>query len=510
MRGLSTWLAVAALSVVPAVPQQPLTEKIDVNLVNVDVTVTSRGEPARGLTRDDFEVREDGVPQPITNFFAVERGREAAAAESPSAPSAPDERFRRKVLVIVDNVSTTIHNRHVALAQLERFINEHFSSGEYDWAIAIASQRFHLALPPTSDKAAIHAALEDIRRTGTTDLIRSGVFEPRPGRLAADDRASLLTRDGANPFRGEADMRQLMTANSSVRTIAEAARAFATVEGKKIILILTADLGLSPVRAFESFEAPSWFSPELDEMARGITGARDAMIAEANASNVSLYILNTEGMDADSMSMYWLARETGGRVMPGNDPALSLRDFDRASANYYSLAYRPPHGEDGSYHHITVRLKKRGRYGLQYRDGYFSASSEAQLDRALRSAAAVAIMPSKFAVEVTTGEPVSSGNGVVVPVRAAVAAKDLQFIPGGQASTARVDVILSLFDMEGRNIDIHQYTQDATVSPGAEQRGEVAGTHLLRLRKGTPYRLVVAVRDHLTDAVGIHQHLVRF
>src|SRR6476659_905422 len=89
---------------------QSLTEKIDVSLVNVDVTVTAHGTPARGLTRDDFEVLDDGVPQNITHFYAIENAREKpAAAEQPAVavtpaaaqPSPRDERFRRKVLVII-------------------------------------------------------------------------------------------------------------------------------------------------------------------------------------------------------------------------------------------------------------------------------------------------------------------------------------------------------------------------------------------------------------------------
>ena len=43
---------------------QSLAEKIEVSLVSVDVTVTSHGAPARGLSRDDFEalVRTSGLP----------------------------------------------------------------------------------------------------------------------------------------------------------------------------------------------------------------------------------------------------------------------------------------------------------------------------------------------------------------------------------------------------------------------------------------------------------------
>src|SRR6185295_13544750 len=44
---------------------QTLTQKIDVSVVNVDVVVRARdGSPLRGLTRDDFQLFEDGVPSP--------------------------------------------------------------------------------------------------------------------------------------------------------------------------------------------------------------------------------------------------------------------------------------------------------------------------------------------------------------------------------------------------------------------------------------------------------------
>src|SRR3954466_15066614 len=97
------------IAVAPSLFAQSLTEKIDVSLVNVDVTVTSHGAPARGLSRDDFQVFEDGVQRPIPNFYAVQppaaRGT-VAPAPMPSTSDTTviadptDERFRRKVLVI--------------------------------------------------------------------------------------------------------------------------------------------------------------------------------------------------------------------------------------------------------------------------------------------------------------------------------------------------------------------------------------------------------------------------
>src|SRR5262245_36984604 len=53
--------------------QQPPVFRGGTNQVRVDVTVTDRkGDPIRDLTRDDFEVREDGVPQAIDTIKLIE------------------------------------------------------------------------------------------------------------------------------------------------------------------------------------------------------------------------------------------------------------------------------------------------------------------------------------------------------------------------------------------------------------------------------------------------------
>jgi len=51
--------------------KDPSVIRVDVDLVNVLCSVRDRnGSWAQGLTRDDFELREDGKPRPITHFAA--------------------------------------------------------------------------------------------------------------------------------------------------------------------------------------------------------------------------------------------------------------------------------------------------------------------------------------------------------------------------------------------------------------------------------------------------------
>src|SRR5215469_17637993 len=57
---------IASLLAQPAIPQEPPTFSTRTNLVIVDVTVTARdGKPVENLTKDDFELYEDGKLQQL-------------------------------------------------------------------------------------------------------------------------------------------------------------------------------------------------------------------------------------------------------------------------------------------------------------------------------------------------------------------------------------------------------------------------------------------------------------
>jgi VWFA-related protein len=528
---------------------QSLTEKIDVTLVNVDVTVTSHGAPARGLTRNDFEVFEDGVARPVTNFYAVEPATTAtsATASTPDATLADpaDERFRRKVLVIIDNRHVTMFNRDRTLAALERFVDDRFTGGTYDWSIALISDKTHLLLPLTSDKEKLHAAVAAVRRIAAN-----------PDRASADDlslvapvggfdspdvtsmRTSDVTIASREALRSVVDFgttfQMEADASKTVSAIRDAVRSFAGAPGRKIILLVTGSLGIDGAPSPLDVNPASIFAgPTAMARTAGVgTLMRDVLIREANASNVSFFIVNSEGlsttvdasegsfassfessMGSDNRnqlaSMYWLARETGGRLMPGNSPDASMADFDRASSSFYSLAYKPAHGEDGKYHTIKVRVKQPG-YQLQYRTGYSSIPVNVQLARAMESPISSSMQQSSIPIDFATGSSVPHDGGILVPLSATVPAKSLQFIPTGKESVARVDLFVSVFDDRGNKITVNHFTSEAHAANGTESAGNFVDTRKLLIKRGVPYRIVVAVHDQTTDAIGIASRMVRF
>jgi VWFA-related protein len=545
-------LTLLAIFAVANLNAQSLTEKVDVSLVNVDVTVTSHGAPARGLTRDDFEVLEDGVPQNVTHFYAIENAREKTAAQpavtgTPAAARTPPqpERFRRKVLVIIDNRHISIHNRDVALRNLEKFINESFATGSYDFSIAMIGDGPHMLLPLTSDKERIHEALTQIRDAAAGRAMRDLYkMENRTARMINEVGAA-STRVGSvgsqrtpsldSLIQASDRMQSSIDAETTYESILEIARSFANTSGRKIMLLMTSGFGIeeNPLKSAD---------PALSmQQNMGQSKIRSALVREANASDVSISVIDTEGLtplnfgpdvmtndvpksdfggrtfgamesSSSTAGFYWVARHTGGQSFTGNFVDKSLRDFDVASSNFYSLAYTPPHGDDGKYHSITVRLKKTGPYHLSYRTGYSSLPVEEQLDRAMHSAMSVELQPSSIPVNLTTG-PVEAGDAagsVLVPVHAQVSAKELQFVPGNDGSIARVDFFLSVFTDGGRLVRTFRTVREARAKNGTENDGNFIESHALRLKKGAPYRVVVAVHDQVSDAVGIRSATVRF
>src|SRR5947209_19595342 len=87
---LLLFLAGSAAAQTASVPRAA--ENIDVSIVNVDTVVTDKhGVRVHGLRKDDFEIYENGVRQPITNFaeYASERQAASAGAATPNAASQP-------------------------------------------------------------------------------------------------------------------------------------------------------------------------------------------------------------------------------------------------------------------------------------------------------------------------------------------------------------------------------------------------------------------------------------
>ena len=526
-----------------------VSETIDVRIINVDVTVTSKGGPVRGLTREDFEIFEDGRRQAISNFYASDETRTVAAtalgapAITPAAPAAleqADPRFRRKVLVLVDNHHSTRHSRDKALRELEAMITDRFH-GDYEWSIGVIGRGITLILPLTSDKNAIHEALEIIRNNGTRSEGTStfaGATERQASTLSPNDiKATGWTAFDSDYQRRLADSEaadaaeQAIAAKFTAPAYVDAVRGFASTSGRKVVLLLTGDPGFNDLEVVRQTPGNgslvvNGFGQGADKFwnnQRTIEDIRRSIIQEANASAVSFYIWNVEGLMpmgeigvssrpiTNTSAVFWIAKETGGRLVTGNNAASAVREFDTASSTFYSLGYSPTHPDDGKYHTISVRLKRKGDYSLEYRTGYSSSPTSTQLERAMKSPTAAAMQANALPVTLSLGAPKTVSSEVTVPIEVKVPFRDLQFLPGKTGVAANLVLYVSVFNDIGRNLVASTIPLTPGFKAGSpDLKGTLVYRNAIKLRKGERHRIVVALRDVVTDSIGMATEVVRF
>jgi len=169
-------------------------DTIDVNLVNIEVTVVDKdGEPVDGLTRDDFILRVDGEPVDITNFFAVEEGERVVPAEEAAAGAeidtgadgdragaaqaasrAPED--HRFVVVFVDNGNIAPHHRKRVFDELREHLDHLMEPAD---RVMVVGQDGDLRIeqPLTSDQELVTAAIDRMSKITGRGALRA--LEPR-------------------------------------------------------------------------------------------------------------------------------------------------------------------------------------------------------------------------------------------------------------------------------------------------------------------------------------------
>ena len=243
----------------PAAAQEPqYAETVEVRLHNLDAVVTDRdGKPVTGLTKEDFVVLEDGVPQPITNFSVYESSvstmsaAESPAAAAPAAAPVPSERTAppRRFVFFIDDMSiqasarATLKKHALSLVRVMR-------PGDLA-AIVRPNGAARMAQEYTSDAAAVEKdlmrAIDDCKIRLTAPAFRE-LQNLRRALEHADSPSAVhaAKRAYADAARGRVEMRL-----GQIRALITS---MAANEGKKILVLITSGLSAQPGREAYSFD----------------------------------------------------------------------------------------------------------------------------------------------------------------------------------------------------------------------------------------------------------------
>jgi VWFA-related protein len=547
MRRLLTAVVSFALFVVPSIsaqnhgPLPPLTAHVDVNVVNVDVTVTDRsGRPVMNLTRGDFEIFEDGKLMPVTNFAIYETTSIQPKPPLTAAPASQDavitEPVHRRIVLIVDNNFIENIQRNAALTALEKQLDTTYG-GDAEWSVAAIGHTLSVVQPFTTQKPLIRAAIEKVKRMPTFlahhEMDRS-ILSDRQRKIFDMDTDSYDYGEVVRFTSREQTFRAVQSLQSTARAVAEVARAHTADPGKKFMILLTG--GMENNTSFTVYDKAS--DQELRALRHDKEEVIDGIVHEANAANFTIHVINarargmqapqhdvenkSSGIDMSSPNFFQrgggndpidvadvdsiplqIALGTGGTYLPSNDVRHSFEVVEADTSNFYSLGYSPAHNGDRKYHRINVKVKRSGVV-VANRIGYFDLTADDRLEQSLHERMTFDQAVGPLPVKLTLGSSKSTDkNAIVVPVVAVLPMQRITLLPRDAALVGRVHVYLSVFDDNGRNVGFHHQLQEVTVS--SEQAKEASQnfryTMNVRLKKGA-FTVVITLRDELSNELG--------
>ena len=513
-------------------------ESIDVNVVNLLVWVTDKkGNPVSGLTRDDFELREDGRPVQISNFFAVESGK-PAGLQAPAELAPGDARVdslpmlaipedqRLSLVVYVDNFNIAPANRNRVLNRLRGFLYD--AIDREDRIMVVSHDRsLHVRQPFTNDPdLALDALVELEELTGhSTDRLATRLRVLQEIEVLEDPLYALAeARSHAEYVATE--MRFTLRRLRSIVT------SLAGLEGRKALLYVSDGLPMTP--AEDLFIAVDERFPRAGARAEamGFDLSPDfrSLGAQANSAGVTFYTLDAGGAEMHSSlsaedpgtvqggsrilvdsiynanlqePLHMIADITGGLAITNtNAVERSLdrvaRDFD----NYYSLGFAAEHGRTGRYYKLDVKVKRPG-LRVRHRAGYRDQTRERLIaDGSLASLYfdyERNIIDAKLVFQPSSKR--ADGN-YVVPLAVQVPLGGLTLVPNNEHHVGRFRVSFAVMNAEGEVSPVQQLEAVTVRIP--EEEIEVARgryytyeTQLL-MRKGTS-KVAVSIHDELAD-----------
>jgi VWFA-related protein len=415
--------APAAVSAPPPAPEQVapqnqiLTLKANARAVELDVVVTDKKqEPVTGLSKQLFEVLEDGKPQTV-DYFEEHTATPAPMSEAPklpinlytNLPAAPG--LDSVNVLLIDKLNTPLPDQVKVHQQILDFLQKMNPGTKI--AIFVLGARLRLLHGFTSDSAALRAALIDKKNGDIPEKteashsqqddaddqeqadIHAAMMGGTPGRFGEGYSRPRegITRSQGDIAGNQAGERMTMTLSA----LEFLARYLAGIEGRKNLIWFARSF---PVSVF----------PSDSDLKRSLGGQSfDPGAKEASSlltlSNVAVYPVSSEGVQLGDDAGYSqnrisklyqkaderaiateavnkLANDTGGKAFYNtNDLAGALSHAIDDGAHYYTLSYSPSNEKmDGGYRRIEVRLNG-AKYDLAYRRGYFAddpAASEAQ------------------------------------------------------------------------------------------------------------------------------------
>jgi VWFA-related protein len=489
--------------------------RVNVNLVQVDAVVAdAHGKLVEDLTKEDFEILQDGKPQSITNFSYVStrpgqppapaaasaRGRKAV--NNPAAPPPVPVRAgqaRRTFALVVDDLALSLENVSGVRSALEKFVDQEMQPGDIAAVIHTGSgmgafEQF------TTDKRQLHLAI---------DRIRYNCFGRVP---ICSPRECICGLSGLSMEVLEAKHSHLNAA--SLDAIANVVNGLKELPGRKTVVVFSEDLR---IKVDEHVER----NPPNDSLAEE---RLDRLAEAAGRAAVVISCIDPRGLSMARASIYsqdgmnMLAHATGGTFFHDtNDLGRAVHRVVEDSNGYYLIGYRPPTSafdpKTGEFRSrsIAVHVKRPG-FEVRARTGFLGdADAPRKAGESTPQAELVHALTSPFGsrglhVRMTALFANSAKLGSSIDALLYLDARDLRFEdqPGG-THRAVIEVLSATFTGNEKVEDQSAKTYTIALKDGPYRQALRSGlAYSLRhpVKKPGGYQIRIAVRDAASQQIG--------
>lgn len=345
--------------------QQP-TFRGGVTLVNTDaIPRDDKGRFVSDLTRENFTVFEDGVPQVVTSFSLVQGGRTfnllspgpaIAAPEGmvlPAARRRPDDSGGRVLLIFIDDLhfdpEMTPHVRKLVQTLGDTLIHEG------DLVALVSSGPSYISIGPTADKKMMMEAVGKIRGSGLIPAEIFKMLESSQGPADIRSRAQIAFYTAYSILN---DLEQVNNRRKAVIYISNGYDFDPFAEGRAGRDRVQGGRFSDPLREMNDEENPyfrlSSVTADID-----LHKLMRELVLSANRSNATMYTVDPRGLagvvdlaafadqsewrthiQKTTSTLRYMAEETGGfAVVNTNDYVSEFKRIDAETSDYYLLGF---------------------------------------------------------------------------------------------------------------------------------------------------------------------------
>lgn len=414
--------------------QAPFVETIEVRLHNVDVIVTDRdGKPVYGLTKDDFELLEDGKAQKITNFAAYDDAAAETPAESGGSAAPLQKPPPRKLVFFVDDMSVHPQTRQKLVKSAVELLEKTMRA---DDEAVVVRPGAKIALDFSGDREAIRSALtkaigESSYRTNVAFAAEWRRFQWEASQAIDEKERRQIARRHAAKVKRRVENR-LAALRGVVATLAP-------LSGRKVLVTITESLPSKPGREFfamntgdlaigeGNFDTPSDalrsdyvdMTPAIEELARiasssgitiyGLQPEYDLRVSPAGGDASVQQVQEAMTNTADTMNA--LTGKTGGKWFAGEARVgEAMRTIEQDVQSWYSLAYRAGDTFDRA-HHVEVRVRNHPQYSVRARNEVTRRSPAREMTDRVVAALVTTTVPNDLRIAARAGTPKKSKRG---------------------------------------------------------------------------------------------------